>query len=112
MNPDNPTPRRRRLSHARPVDFADCRIAATRRAAAALSGAGHAELQRWFDQSRKLEVMFLVWLAMWFVTIVFVVAEADKILGWILIGAVTVRFVCCIWRTKLVAGTCSSSMRC
>jgi len=69
-----------------------------------------AELQRLFDQSQKLEAMFLVWLALWFATVVFVGSQflhtsassaTPKWLGWILIAVVTARFVCCIWRTKL-----------
>jgi hypothetical protein len=69
-----------------------------------------AELQRLFEQSQKLEVMFLVWLALWFATVAFLAAlflrasassEEQKILGWIFIAMVTARLVCSIWRTKL-----------
>lgn len=68
------------------------------------------ELQRLFEQSQQLEAMFLVWLALWFATVVFVgaqflhtsrLSETPKWLGWILIAVVTARLVGSIWRTKL-----------
>ena len=68
-----------------------------------------AQLQRLFEQSRPLEAMLLVWLALWFVTVAFLAAlflrasassDSYKLVGWFLAGIVTARLLSSFWRTK------------
>jgi hypothetical protein len=69
-----------------------------------------AQLQRLFDKSQPLEAMLLVWLALWFVTVAFLVAlflrttalsDSHKWLGWTLFEMITARLLCNFMRTKL-----------